>query len=339
MLQPPLFEAAGFAPASAPLLLAPGATGGWVPPSPPWVAEEPVSSIPGSPLPSKPPRSGPPYGEEHTLTAGGIPPSGTAGVGARVPGLLPVVTGPGASMHFQSAGQSASVAQLVAFGWHHPGNDVIVMHIGADASAIAGGGSGSGGGDPAAASDGPTATPTPTPPPPEQAPVTLGAQVKPSPQSESMLQGSCHLNAHTLVVVVVQVSVVFTLASQGWSRAQGADSPLPEQDVDISAWQTMPAPQSESAAQAFGSQDFTAAGGAADASAFGHGASGGQAGSGVATLMEPVHAKPVGQSASVVQVCAAAAPAVPRISAALAATRNEFVQDMLLSPFRYTSPT
>jgi hypothetical protein len=47
------------------------------------------------------------------------------------------------------------------------------------------------------------------PPPPldpaEHPTLTLGWQAKPSPQSASALHGSCHLNAHWLVVVVVQV--------------------------------------------------------------------------------------------------------------------------------------
>jgi hypothetical protein len=75
---------------------------------------------------------------------------------------------------------------------------------------------------------------------PEQDPVTLGLQLKPAPQSESMLQGSCHLKAHILVVVVVHISSGglgggAPASSQGRSEGQagGATPAPPEQVVDF----------------------------------------------------------------------------------------------------------
>jgi hypothetical protein len=75
---------------------------------------------------------------------------------------------------------------------------------------------------------------------PEQEPTTEGLQVKPAPQSVSALQGSCHLKAHILVVVVVHISSGgfgggAPASSQGRSDGQagGATPAPPEQVVDF----------------------------------------------------------------------------------------------------------
>src|SRR3954469_10740891 len=92
----------------------------------------------------------------------------------------------------------------------------------------------------------------------------------------------------------------------------------------------MPAPQSASALQLFGAQALTTTG--ADASGLGQLVLGGQLGSGTATVV-PLQAKPCGQSESDAQVCARATPAAPRMDMVTAA-RSEFLNDMVVSPFR-----
>jgi hypothetical protein len=134
-----------------------------------------------------------------------------------------------------------STVQVVTFGWQKPGYEVVVVHMGscAPASGAAGGG---GGGAPVPDPPPlpvPEEAPLPTvPEPPEQAPETVGLHEKPSPQSESRLHGSCHLNAHTLVVVVVQVGSI-TMggpASHFMLGPQGVATVLPpEQAVDVCA--------------------------------------------------------------------------------------------------------
>lgn len=110
------------------------------------------------------------------------------------------VLGPGTHVHV--AGQSASTTHVVALGVQNPGNDVVVVHVVFD--------------DPASATitgvvvalpslDVEPLAPAlpalpvlpgvavPVPELPEQDPLTVGLQVKLVPQSESVLQGSCHL--------------------------------------------------------------------------------------------------------------------------------------------------
>jgi hypothetical protein len=124
-----------------------------------------------------------------------------------------------------------STVQVVAFARQEPGNDVVVGQLGAPASAAGG-------------NDEPpllAAPPLPldvdetprddVPQPPD----TLGWQTNASPQSLSALQGSCHLNAQTLRVVVVQVStvVVMTRPASHFVFAAHPDvaEPPPEQEV------------------------------------------------------------------------------------------------------------
>jgi hypothetical protein len=86
-------------------------------------------------------------------------------------------------------------------------------------------------------------------PDPEQVAVTEGVQTKASPQSLSTLQGNCHLKAQVEIVVVVQTG--------GGDGAGGSHFVLggqpavpvlpPEHEATLSAWQTIPAPQSPSA--------------------------------------------------------------------------------------------
>jgi hypothetical protein len=68
------------------------------------------------------------------------------------------------------------------------------------------------------------------PPLPEQEPISVGLQVKPAPQSASLLQGSCHLNAQTLVMVVVHSGGWGGEASQGTLAGQATAVP-PEQAI------------------------------------------------------------------------------------------------------------
>jgi hypothetical protein len=72
---------------------------------------------------------------------------------------------------------------------------------------------------------------------PEQPIATDGWHVKASPQSESVLHGSCHLKAHREVVVVVQVvGVGAGVGGQTWFGAQaGVDASPPLQVVYESA--------------------------------------------------------------------------------------------------------
>ncbi len=167
-------------------------------------------------------------------------------------------------VHFQSAGQSASAAQMVAFGWQDPGNEVVVVHVGG-APASTGGSVGACAPE-SGRSAGPeliepplalTVPPLPSALPAEHSPTTLGWQVKPSPQSAAVLHGSSHLKTHCLVVVVAQVVgslVVGVPASQGVLGEQDTRATPPEQPPEVCSWQIIPAPQSESTEQGFGSQ-------------------------------------------------------------------------------------
>jgi hypothetical protein len=128
---------------------------------------------------------------------------------------------------------------------------------------------------------------TPTPPPPEQTPVTLGWHMKPSPQSAAALQGSCHLNAHVLVVVVVHVDSVLIEAPTSHPVFAGQAPALPPaQDSSVCSVQTIPAPQSPSPVQGFGSQVMTVWVVPVSSAGFGQATSGGHVGSG-ATRMVP----------------------------------------------------
>jgi hypothetical protein len=218
---------AGVMPAAGPLV-----GGAWScpvavdPPPPPAEPELPVASGVAE-MSRTPPNV--PTGDWHifVMVAGGVvPPDGSGSPGAMdappagalplLPaGAVPVVPGlatprrTGTSTQVHAAGQSVSAVQVVAFGVQEPGKLVVVMHVFA------------GGLAPPAAPPVPPpvepgavlpfpvlplpelalpelAVPIPAtgvgaPPPPEQAPVTVGAQVKPLPQSPSALQGSCHL--------------------------------------------------------------------------------------------------------------------------------------------------
>jgi hypothetical protein len=166
----------------------------------------------------------------------------------------------GAVMQIQSVGQSVETMQLVAFGWHEPGNVVIVMQV-------SGGSTGTGtaiaaaapelGLEPASAGGAapPSETvPVPVPPEPEHPLVTLGKQLKPAPQSVSVLHGSCHVNMHFETLVSVQP------ASTGSGFAQkalgGQSTGVPAlQLVKVSVWHTMLGPHSVSAAQGAGSHE------------------------------------------------------------------------------------
>jgi hypothetical protein len=133
-------------------------------------------------------------------TGGGAPPSGMAvGLATAVPWF--------AATQVQADGQSASAVQIETLAWQYPGKEVIVVQVtGADAPASMSAGAGTG--------PVPVAPPAPAeaPPlpavavalPPEHMPISLGLQVKPSPQSASTLHGSSHWYAHRHVVVVVQ---------------------------------------------------------------------------------------------------------------------------------------
>ena len=175
----------------------------------------------------------------------------------------------------------------------------------------------------------------PDPAEPEHMPITDGLHWKPTPQSESALQGSCQGNAHALTVRVVHMGSILgggAPASQGWLGGQAgvATAVPPEHSVDVSAWQTMPAPQSASAAHVFGSQIITVVAGGGEASGLTHSAPdpGLHPGSvGFATVYE-WQAWPCGQSASVAQLfCADAGPAAIRINEVNAAPSSALVND------------
>jgi hypothetical protein len=65
-------------------------------------------------------------------------------------------------------------------------------------------------------------------------PVTMGLQVKRSPQSALVLHGSCHLNAHAETVLVTQFvgTGLVGMGSQAVLGGQGATAaPPPEHSV------------------------------------------------------------------------------------------------------------
>jgi hypothetical protein len=115
-----------------------------------------------------------------------------------------------ASTQAHAAGQSVFAVQLVALGVQEPGKVAVVVHmstgVGVPASALGDGAPVLAGGavpEPELAEPPPDVT-VPMPVPPEQEPMTLGAQVKPAPQSASASQGSCHLYTHVATLFVVQ---------------------------------------------------------------------------------------------------------------------------------------
>jgi hypothetical protein len=69
---------------------------------------------------------------------------------------------------------------------------------------------------------------------PVQVPISVGLQVKPGPQSEAALHGSCHGKAHILVVRVVHISFTGGAASQGRSEGQATADP-PEHSMVVCA--------------------------------------------------------------------------------------------------------
>ena len=252
---------------AAPVLLAPG-----VLPVPPALAPE-VPAVPLVPLAcgvvsvDAPPLSGypypPPSGDTQalaTLASAGIAraPPVAAGAPVEPPIGVPVFT-PTAietSVHFQVDGQSLSVVQVVALDEQYPGKELVVVQLdtvppsrGPTPTVPASTRTGS---DPpstealddpveaapAVACPVPTLVdpPLPTAPPPEQPPITLGSHAKPSPQSALALHGNCHLNAHSLVVVIVHVEVVITgaPASHFVFGAQEGAPPPPEHDSSVS---------------------------------------------------------------------------------------------------------
>jgi len=91
---------------------------------------------------------------------------------------------------------------------------------------------------------------------PEHAPLMVGWQKKPSPQSASALQGSCHLNAQVETVSVVHWDSVTTPAVPHFVfGSQEGTVPPPEQVVTVSPWQIIPVAQSLSAVHGPGTQD------------------------------------------------------------------------------------
>jgi hypothetical protein len=176
----------------------------------------------------------------------------------------------------------------------------------------------------------PPAAPPETGEPPEQAPDTDGWQMKPSPQSTSALQGSCHRYAHIETVCVVHVGSDWLCdASHFVLAAQGAVVVPPEQLVTSCESQSMPAPQSLSVAQGPGWQVETVTVPLSPpAPPFRQSASGGQAGD--VTTPETWQVNPGEQSAFVAQVCARAGAAYPRQARAVTAS-NDFFSDMKTS--------
>lgn len=110
---------------------------------------------------------------------------------------------------------------------------------------------------------GPAVDGVPTPLPPEHVAVTVGAQVKPSPQSASALQGNCHLYAQRETFVSVQL-LVDDGGRAHFSPLGHAGAVPPLHELTVSVWHTMPAPpQSESVAHGAGAQALDTASGAA----------------------------------------------------------------------------
>jgi hypothetical protein len=125
-----------------------------------------------------------------------------AGAPTAVGGLAGCGAGTGAaSTQVHAAGQSASTVQVVVFGAHAPIVLVVVVHVSPGATGALRLAYPVGAVPPATG----VAMPTPVLPPPEQVVVMANVHEKPSPQSASAWQGSCHLYAHVETLLVVQV--------------------------------------------------------------------------------------------------------------------------------------
>jgi hypothetical protein len=211
------------APVVPPVAL-PGACGDGAPGSVPWwpvFDASPVvpTSMPrvGAPSPNGPTQIFVVAPPASTASAGSGPPTGVEAPTPRTGSGVPIV------VQVHPPGQSLFAAQVADFGEHQPGNAATVGHSGAPASNEGGGDVGSAG------ADAPTLDELPQLD-------TFGWQTNPSPQSVSALQGSCHLNAQMLRVVVVQVSVVVTTTAAShcvFAAHPETDPPPPVQAVDF----------------------------------------------------------------------------------------------------------
>jgi hypothetical protein len=208
------------------------ATGPWVGGSPllvpaSWVVSSAVPLLPPSPPPPAVPPRVLPVGDWQVLLATDVPVAVEVAVGlsggtertepASTAVGTPVATGGAMATQVQSAGQSASVAQVAVFNWQVPGYEVEVVQTGwpaAPASVAEGGTGRSHAPDPppVPALEPPLAAPVPAEPPPVapgpeavQVPRVVGWQAKPSPQSPSALQGKLHRYAQLLTVDSEQV--------------------------------------------------------------------------------------------------------------------------------------
>ena len=221
-----------------------------------------------------------PRGDWHVLVppeAGTFaPPDGAGSPGAIAEALVPAVPAVavvpssgavgldterdgGTSTQVQAVGQSASATQLVALGVQAPKSLVVVTHESPGGTGalrlvlIAAPPSAAGVGAPAPGE--PVVLPAvPALPPPEQALVTIGVHVKPSPHSASALQGSCHLYAHVEMVVVVHEPGEGAGASGHGTPFAQADAVPPAHALEVEVWHTIVAPQSASLVQRAASQ-------------------------------------------------------------------------------------
>jgi len=100
----------------------------------------------------------------------------------------------GSSPQVHRAGQSPSTLQVVALGVHEPGKLVVVVQVGGVTGVTGNVGSGALAGAAPASTAGLTPLDASAPPAlPEHSPPVVGVQVKPAPQSSSLLHGTCHL--------------------------------------------------------------------------------------------------------------------------------------------------
>ena len=251
-------------------------------------------------------------------------------------GVLLTVVGTGDATQVQVEGQSESRVQLVTLAWQLPGKDVVVVHKGAVVVPASGAGLEGGAGSapeplPPPVPDEEDAVPVPpeTGPDPEQLPIVVGWHAKPSPQSASALQGSCHLYVHREVVVLVQIGSVG--GGVGAQTVLGshltATAVPPLQVVVVSPRQTMPWPQSASAWQGAGWQVMDGVGGGV----VGQSVPTAQAMAGIAVTMLAWQVRPCAQSLLLAQVCARASPGIERTVARAAMHKSGFVGVMICS--------
>jgi hypothetical protein len=142
------------------------------------------------------------------------------------------------------------------------------------------------------------------------------------------------LNAHRWRDVVTQlVAVGTTIREQSLPGEHGATAAPPEQEVDFSSKQTIPAPQSGSVVQVLAWQDLMICGfGGARSAGLSQGVLGGQAGAvPLMTVPESTQAKLWGQSLSWVQVCAVALRATLKTAVSAMVTVSRFIRDMMKS--------